>query len=80
MPASEKVEGRFERSFMTETAQAPWALVDRTDLVPGCPHCDEPLNEVYWRGSGFPLGQGRTLVYFCPGCLKALGFAQGRVF
>ncbi len=65
---------------MPKTAQAPWAFVDRTDLAPLCPHCEEPLNEVYRRGRGFPLGEGRTLVYFCPHCLKVLGFAQGRVF
>jgi ribosomal protein L13E len=65
---------------MPKTAQMPWALVDRTDLVPLCPYCEEPLNEVYRRGRGFPLGEGRTLVYFCPQCLKVLGFAQGRVF
>jgi hypothetical protein len=65
---------------MTKTAQAPWTLVDRTDLVPVCPHCEGQLDEVYRKGTGFPLAQGRTLVYFCPRCLKVLGFAQGRVF
>ena len=65
---------------MTATAQAPWTLIDRTDLVPLCPHCEGGLNEVYRKGTGFPLGQGRTLVYFCPHCSKVLGFAQGRVF
>lgn len=65
---------------MAKTAQAPWALVDRTDLVPTCPHCEAQLNEVYRKGTGFPLAQGRTLIYFCPQCLKVLGFAQGRVF
>jgi hypothetical protein len=65
---------------MPKTAQAPWAFLDRTDLAPLCPHCEESLNEVYRRGRGFPLGEGRTLVYFCPHCLKVLGFAQGRVF
>jgi uncharacterized protein with PIN domain len=65
---------------MPKTAQAPWTLVDRPDLTPRCPHCEEPLSEVYRRGAGFPLGQGRTLVYFCPHCSKTLGFAQGRMF
>ena len=35
--------------------------------------------EVYSRAKGVPLGQGRTLMYFCPHCLKVLGFAQGRM-
>jgi hypothetical protein len=62
------------------TTQHPWALIDRTDLAPICPHCDAALTEVYRRGTGFPLGEGRTLVYFCPHCRRILGFAQGRVF
>ncbi len=65
---------------MGKTTEAPWALVDRPDLVPVCPHCEERLTEVYRKGRGFPLGQGRTLVDFCPHCSKVLGFAQGRVF
>lgn len=65
---------------MTKTVHAPWTLVDRPDLAPLCPHCEESLDEVYRKGTGFPLGQGRTLVYFCPNCMKVLGFAQGRVF
>lgn len=58
----------------------PLGLLDREDLVPDCPHCEQPLPEVYRKGTGFPLGQGRTLVYFCPHCNKVIGFAQGRVF
>ena len=61
------------------SARAPWALIDREDLAPICPHCEHELTEVYRRGTGFPVGQGRTLVYFCPSCRKVLGFAQGRV-
>jgi hypothetical protein len=64
---------------MTEAVTAPFAVVERTDLVPRCPHCDEGLPEVYARARGVPLGQGRTLMYFCPHCLKVLGFAQGRM-
>jgi uncharacterized protein with PIN domain len=65
---------------VTKTTTAPWALVDRDDLTPLCPHCSAELHEVHRRGTGFPLAQGRTLVYFCPSCRKVLGFAQGRVF
>ena len=65
---------------MPKTLEAPWTLVDRDDLTPLCPHCEGELAEVHRRGTGFPLGQGRTLVYFCPHCRKVLGFAQGRVF
>lgn len=57
----------------------PWTIIDRTDLAPICPFCELKLTEVYRRGIGFPLGEGRTLVYFCPQCHKVLGFAQGRM-
>ena len=69
-----------ERTVMPKTAQAPWTMVDRPDLTPRCPHCEESLSTVYRKGAGFPLGQGRTLIYFCPHCSKTLGFAQGRMF
>lgn len=64
---------------MTDATTAPFAVVERSDLVPRCPHCDEGLPEVYTRERGVPLGQGRTVMYFCPHCLKVLGFAQGRM-
>lgn len=63
---------------MPKTVEAPFALVDRMDLMPVCPHCENEIAEVYRKGTGFPLGQGRTLIYFCPHCRKVLGFAQGR--
>ncbi len=63
---------------MATTTTAPWALIDREDLAPVCPFCERELTEVYRRGVGFPIGQGRTLVYLCPECHKILGFAQGR--
>lgn len=65
---------------MTKTAREPWALVDRPDLAPLCPHCEGELHEVYRKGTGVPIGQGKTLIYFCPSCHKVLGFAQGRMF
>lgn len=39
---------------MPKGTAAPWALIDRTDLVPLCPHCSGQLNEVYRRGTGVP--------------------------
>jgi len=65
---------------MAKATAAPFTLVDRPDLTPICPHCEQGLAEIYRIGKGFPLGEGRTLVYFCPHCRKTLGFAQGRVF
>jgi phage terminase large subunit GpA-like protein len=65
---------------MTQEARTPFNVVERDDLDPTCPHCGEEIAEVYAKARGFPLGQGRTYMYFCPHCRKVLGFAQGRVF
>lgn len=59
--------------------QVSFALVDREDLSPLCPHCGKEIHEVYRKATGVPLGQGRTTVYFCTTCRKVLGFAQGRM-
>lgn len=56
----------------------PFVLIERDDILPECPHCGHPLDEVYLRSRGVPLLQGRTYVFFCPTCSKTLGFAQGR--
>ena len=65
---------------MPDTArETPFALVDRDDLVPLCPHCGDEVNEVYRKATGVALGQGRTTIYFCPTCHKILGFSQGRM-
>jgi predicted RNA-binding Zn-ribbon protein involved in translation (DUF1610 family) len=80
LPANEWDDDRIEKEVATKATSAPWALIDRNDLTPVCPHCDVALNEVYRKGTGVALGQGRTVVYFCPHCQKVLGFAQGRVF
>jgi hypothetical protein len=57
----------------------PFTLVKREDLSPVCPHCGSELTEVYMRAKGVPLIQGSNVVYFCPHCLKVLGFGQGRM-
>lgn len=59
--------------------EAAFALVDREDLVPLCPHCSEQVHEVYRKSTGVALGQGKTTVYFCPTCHRILGFSQGRM-
>ena len=57
----------------------PLTIVNREDLSPVCPHCGEELTEVYTRAKGVPFVQGTNVVYFCPHCLKVLGFGQGRM-
>jgi hypothetical protein len=64
---------------MVDIQQVPFALVDRPDLTPRCPHCGEGIHEVYEKATGVAFGQGRTTIFFCPTCHKVLGFSQGRM-
>ena len=57
----------------------PFSVVRREDLVPLCPHCQQELTEVYTKAKGIPLVQGTNVIYFCPHCLKVLGFGHGRI-
>ena len=61
------------------TSEPPFALVDRDDLIPLCPHCGDGVHEVYRKATGVPIGQGKTTVYFCPSCHRILGFSQSRM-
>lgn len=64
---------------MADTQQVPLTLVDRTDVVPLCPHCGEGVHEVHQKATGVSFGQGKTTMFFCPNCHKVLGFSQGRM-
>ncbi len=57
----------------------PFNVVRRDDLVPLCPHCEAGLAEVYTRTKGTGFVEGKNAVYFCPHCLKVLGFGQSRM-
>lgn len=61
------------------STDTPFSLVDREDLLPKCPHCGTDVYEVYRKGTGVALAQGRTTIYFCSHCHKVLGFAAGRM-
>ena len=41
------IDGPPTGSVMPKMVQAPWTLVDCTDLIPLCPHCDKQVHEVY---------------------------------
>jgi hypothetical protein len=57
----------------------PFSVVDKEDIVPVCPHCSKELTEVYRKARGAGLIVGRDNVFFCPHCLKVLGFGQSRM-
>jgi len=53
-------------------------LKQRDDAEPICPHCHEPLAELWFRElqSAF----GRRYVYFCSRCRKILGVSHRKGF
>ena len=53
-------------------------LEERDDALPVCPHCNEPLNELWFQQlKGF---LGRRYVYFCSKCRKVLGVSHRKGF
>jgi hypothetical protein len=54
-------------------------LTVREDIAPVCPFCEKELEEVYMKTKGLGLWTGKNVVYFCPHCLKVLGFGQSRM-
>lgn len=53
-------------------------LDERNDTLPVCPHCNEPLNEMWFQQlKGF---FGRRYVYFCSKCRKVLGVSHRKGF
>lgn len=56
-----------------------FTTVKRDDLVPLCSHCNNELTEVYMRTQGLGYIEAKNVVYFCPHCMKVLGFGQSRM-
>lgn len=60
-------------------------VIESTDLVPLCPHCEAPLREVHGRtvsvrGRATSFGFGKRSIYACPSCNKALGISHRKGF
>ena len=53
-----------------------FTLTKREDISPKCPHCEEELGEIFYQEKGFPIYEGKNVMYFCQSCLKVLGFAE----
>jgi uncharacterized protein with PIN domain len=53
-------------------------LEERDDVVPLCPHCTEPLDELWCRELRSTFG--RRYVYFCSKCRKILGVSHRKGF
>lgn len=57
---------------------------ESVNLVPLCPHCEAPLNEVdaqivLANGSG-SFKFGKRYIYACPSCHKTLGISHRKGF
>lgn len=53
-------------------------LRQKDEVVPICPHCSNPLEEVWFRElRGF---MGRRYIYFCSHCRKILGISHRKGF
>jgi len=64
---------------MRKTDLKQLKVIKRNDLAPLCCHCSKELTEVYSKTEGTGFIMGKDTMYFCPHCLKVLGFAQSRM-
>lgn len=54
------------------------ALEEKNDTAPICPHCSEPVREIWFRQLRSLLG--RRYLYFCSHCRKVLGISHRKGF
>ena len=52
--------------------------VEKNDISPICPHCNEELKTVWCRVLKTTLG--KRYIYFCSKCRKALGLSHRKGF
>ena len=53
-------------------------LKEKSQVAPICPHCEESLEEMWFRE--LRSGLGRRYVYFCARCRKVLGVSHRKGF
>ncbi len=53
-------------------------LIERKEIVPKCPHCDQLLNEIFFQRISEPkrLTSQLKAIFFCPSCSKLLGVSS----
>lgn len=64
---------------MSKAKRTPLKVKTRNDLTPLCAHCGKELDEVYSKTKGSGFVEGKNVMYFCPHCMKVLGFGQSRM-
>lgn len=52
--------------------------IEKQDITPICPHCNEPITQLWCRGVKSVFG--RRYLYFCSRCRKALGVSHRKGF
>jgi hypothetical protein len=52
--------------------------IERPEISPVCPHCNEILKTVWCRR--LTVFFGRRYIYFCPHCRKVLGVSHRKGF
>ncbi|MCC7175100.1 MAG: hypothetical protein IT159_07880 [Bryobacterales bacterium] len=52
--------------------------VQKEDVTPLCPHCGEPVRELWCRQVAAFFG--RRYIYLCPRCRKVLGVSHRKGF
>ncbi len=52
--------------------------VDKEDVSPICPHCGDPIREVWCREVSSYFG--KRYIYFCPACRKVLSISHRKGF
>lgn len=52
--------------------------IERDQIAPICPHCNQILNEIWCTRLAAFLG--KRYVYFCPQCRKVLGVSHRKGF
>ena len=53
-----------------------FTLTKRENISPKYPYHEEKLGEIFYQEKGFPIYEGKNVMYFCPSCQKVLGFAE----
>jgi len=53
-------------------------IKEKSDVKPLCPHCSEPVGEIWFRELRGAFG--RRYVYFCARCHKVLGVSHRKGF
>lgn len=54
------------------------SLQEKSEVQPLCPHCNEPVGEIWFQKISGLLGQ--RYLYFCAACRKVLGVSHRKGF